>query len=84
VAGSSAQQGFLPFVEILAFLSLLLGVVNLLPIPVLDGGHLLFFAMEFFRGKPISEKVQMIGTQIGLSLIIGMMLLGFYNDIFLS
>ncbi|MNC79612.1 Metalloprotease MmpA [compost metagenome] len=56
-------------------------MLNLLPIPVLDGGHLLFYLVEWVRGRPLSERVQAIGVQIGISLVVGLMLLALFNDI---
>ena len=65
----------------MAQISLNLGLLNLLPIPVLDGGHLLFYLVEWVRGKPLSERVQALGMQIGISLVVGLMLLALFNDI---
>jgi regulator of sigma E protease len=62
-------------------LSVFLGVFNLLPIPVLDGGHLLYLSVEVIKGRPVSEKIQMVGYQIGLMLVIGLSVLAMYNDI---
>lgn len=81
VAGASAQSGFGDFLNFLAYLSISLGVLNLLPIPVLDGGHLLFYLIEWARGRPLSEKVQGWGVQIGISLVVGVMLLALVNDL---
>ncbi len=81
VAGSSAQNGLKSFVGFLALLSVFLGVFNLLPIPVLDGGHLLYLSVEVIKGKPVSEKVQILATQFGLVLVIGLSILAMYNDI---
>ncbi|MBB3103713.1 RIP metalloprotease RseP [Azomonas macrocytogenes] len=81
VAGASAQSGLGDFLNFLAYLSISLGVLNLLPIPVLDGGHLLFYLIEWVRGAPLPEKVQAWGMQIGISLVIGVMLLALVNDI---
>ena len=80
VAGASAQSGLVDFLSFLAYLSISLGVLNLLPIPVLDGGHLLFYLVEWVRGRPLSERVQGWGMQIGISLVIGVMLLALMND----
>lgn len=80
-AGYSAQMGIDRFLMFLALVSISLGVLNLLPIPVLDGGHLLYYAFEAVRGKPLSETVQAWGQQIGIMLLVGLMLLAFYNDI---
>src|SRR5690606_10444048 len=81
VAGTSAQSGIADFLNFLAYLSISLGVLNLLPIPVLDGGHLLFYLCEWVRGKPLPERVQAWGMQIGISLVIGVMLLALFNDL---
>ncbi|GGJ81905.1 RIP metalloprotease RseP [Pseudomonas matsuisoli] len=81
VAGASAQSGVGDFLNFLAYLSISLGVLNLLPIPVLDGGHLLFYLVEWARGRPLSERVQAWGMQIGVSLVVGVMLLALVNDL---
>ncbi|MCY1271936.1 Regulator of sigma-E protease RseP [compost metagenome] len=81
VAGASAQSGVGEFLHFLAYLSISLGVLNLLPIPVLDGGHLLFYLVEWARGRPLSERVQAWGMQIGISLVVGVMLLALVNDL---
>jgi regulator of sigma E protease len=81
VAGASAQSGVGDFLNFLAYLSISLGVLNLLPIPVLDGGHLLFYLVEWARGRPLSERVQGWGMQIGISMIVGLMLLALVNDL---
>lgn len=81
VAGASAQSGVGDFLNFLAYLSISLGVLNLLPIPVLDGGHLLFYFVEWARGRPLSERVQAWGMQIGISLVVGVMLLALVNDL---
>ena len=81
VAGASAQSGVADFLNFLAYLSISLGVLNLLPIPVLDGGHLLFYLIEWARGRPLSDRVQGWGMQIGISLVIGVMLLALVNDL---
>ena len=81
VAGASAQSGVGDFLYFLSLLSISLGVLNLLPIPVLDGGHLLFYLVEWVRGRPLSERVQGWGIQIGISLVVGVMLLALVNDL---
>ncbi len=81
VASASAQSGLVSWLGVLALLSISLGVLNLLPIPVLDGGHLLFYLVEWIKGSPVSERVQMVGFQIGVSIVLGIMLLALYNDI---
>lgn len=80
VAGASAASGFEPFISFLAYLSISLGVLNLLPIPVLDGGHLLYYTIELIRGKPVSEKVQVAGLKIGMLILFSLMTLAIIND----
>ncbi len=79
-AGASAQIGLDRFVMFLAVVSVSLGVLNLLPIPVLDGGHLLIYLIEAIQGKPLSETVLHWGQQIGVALLMALMALAFYND----
>jgi regulator of sigma E protease len=81
VASDSAKSGFEAYVSFLALLSISLGVLNLLPIPVLDGGHLMYYLVELVKGSPVSERVQMVGYQIGLVVLLGVMVLAFYNDL---
>jgi regulator of sigma E protease len=81
VAGASAESGLSDFLKFLAYLSISLGVLNLLPIPVLDGGHLLFYLVEWARGRPLSDRIQGWGMQIGISLVVGVMLLALINDL---
>lgn len=81
VAGSSAQNGFKSFIGFVALLSVFLGVFNLLPIPVLDGGHLVYLGLEAIQGKPVSEKIQIMGFQAGLFIVISLSMLAMYNDI---
>lgn len=80
VAGASIQIGLTYFLDFLAIVSISLGVINLLPIPVLDGGHLLYYIIEGIRGKPVSDAVQDVGFRIGLLILISLMFLAFYND----
>lgn len=80
-AGSSADAGLVQFITFLALISISLGVLNLLPIPILDGGHLLYNFIELVKGSPLSEPAQMIGQKIGIALLVGIMLLAVYNDI---
>ena len=80
-AGASIQSGLESFLAFLAMLSVSLGVINLLPVPVLDGGHLVYHLYELFRGKPLSEKMQMMGMRAGLALIMGIMFVALFNDI---
>ncbi|MFQ5588112.1 MAG: RIP metalloprotease RseP [Nitrospiria bacterium] len=81
IAGEQAQQGFSNVVLFVAMLSINLGVLNLFPIPVLDGGHLVFFSIEGIMGRPLSLKMREIAQQVGLFLIISLMVFAFYNDI---
>ncbi len=81
VAGASAESGIAEFLNFLALLSISLGVLNLLPIPVLDGGHLMFYLAEWVRGRPLPERVQVWGMQVGISLVVGVMLLALFNDL---
>ncbi len=81
VAGDSARSGWESFFRVLALLSISLGVLNLLPIPILDGGHVMFCLAEIAIRRPVPDRVQAWGMQIGLAIVGGMMLLAFYNDI---
>jgi regulator of sigma E protease len=81
VAGDHARAGLVYFVEFLAILSVYLGVLNLLPIPVLDGGHILYSIAEAIKGSPLSERVQMFGYSLGLVILAGVMVMAFYNDL---
>lgn len=81
VADSSVSNGIQAFISFLALLSVSLGVLNLLPIPVLDGGHILFYAIEAVRGKALSESTQIFAIKIGMTLLLGLMVIAFYNDI---
>lgn len=81
IANSTIQSGLETFLSFLALLSVSLGVLNLLPIPVLDGGHLLYYFVELIRGKPLSEKTQLFGLKIGISLVLMLMFVAFYNDL---
>lgn len=80
-AGDTARIGLSAFIGFLAIVSISLGVLNLLPVPVLDGGHLLYYVVEFLKGSPVSERVQVIGQQVGVALLLMLMTLAFYNDI---
>ena len=80
-AGYSASIGFISFLTFLAIVSISLGVLNLLPIPMLDGGHLFYYLVELIKGSPVSEAAQILGQKIGVAMLLGMMLLAFYNDI---
>lgn len=79
-AGYSAQSGLASFLAFLAIISLSLGVLNLLPIPMLDGGHLLYYFIEFIKGSPVSNQVQELGMRIGMFMILMLMSVALYND----
>ncbi|MEP6899874.1 MAG: RIP metalloprotease RseP [Rhodanobacter sp.] len=81
VANASASMGVAWFLQFLATISLSLAIINLLPIPVLDGGHLLYYLVELIKGSPVSELTMVVGQYIGLALITTLMGLAFYNDI---
>ncbi|MBT3833627.1 MAG: RIP metalloprotease RseP [Gammaproteobacteria bacterium] len=81
VASATAENGLESFVGFIALLSISLGVINLLPIPVLDGGHLVYYFIELIAGRPVPERVQVWGFQMGTFLIMGIMVLAFYNDL---
>ena len=80
-AGESSSLGILPFIAFLAMVSVSLGVLNLLPVPLLDGGHLMYHFAELVRGKPVSERVQLVGQKIGLFLVAGLTFLALFNDL---
>ncbi len=80
-AGQSAQMGWVAYLGFLALISISLGVLNLLPIPLLDGGHFLYYSLELVQGRPVSERTGEIGQKIGIALLVTMMAFAFYNDI---
>lgn len=80
-AGVSAAIGFSAFVGALAIISISIGILNLLPIPVLDGGHLFYYLVEMVKGSPVSEKFEAAGQRVGIIMLAGLMTLAFYNDI---
>jgi regulator of sigma E protease len=80
-AGETARVGLRPFLTFLAIVSISLGVLNLLPIPILDGGQMLFQVIELAKGSPLSERAQVFGQQVGIALLLLLMSLAFYNDI---
>jgi regulator of sigma E protease len=80
-AGQSAQLGWITYLGFLALVSVSLGVLNLLPIPLLDGGHLVYYFAEIVKGSPVSEKTMEIGQRFGLALLLGLTFFAFYNDI---
>ena len=81
IYGEQAEQGFSELIRLTALLSINLGLINLLPIPVLDGGHIFFFLVELLKGKPISERNRERAQQVGLFMLLGLMVFAFYNDI---
>lgn len=80
VATASAKSGLESYIGFLALLSISLGVLNLLPIPVLDGGHLLYYSIELLAGRPVPERIQMVGYQVGLLMVVSLMVFALYND----
>jgi regulator of sigma E protease len=81
VSGQVASNGFVPLLNLTAILSVSIGLLNLFPIPLLDGGHLMFYLMEAIRRKPLSERTQEIGFRIGLSLVLMLMIYATFNDL---
>jgi regulator of sigma E protease len=81
VAGESAQQGFGSFFNFLAVVSISLGIINLVPIPLLDGGQIAYQLAEWIKGSPLSERAMALGQQIGVFFLIVLMSFVFYNDI---
>ena len=79
-AGQAASAGFLAFLSLLALISISLGVLNLLPVPVLDGGHLLYYLIELVKGSPLSEAAQAAGQQVGMVILLLLMGLALFND----
>jgi regulator of sigma E protease len=80
-AGVSAKSGGVQFLMFLAVISISLAVLNLLPVPVLDGGHLMYYVIEAIKGSPVSERTLLLGQQLGIALLAGLMILAFYNDL---
>ena len=80
-AGQSASAGIARFLDFLAIVSISLGILNLLPIPILDGGHLMYYVVEIIKGSPVSEQTEELGQRIGIAFLIMLMSLAFYNDI---
>jgi len=80
-AGQSAQLGWIPYLTFLALISISLGVLNLLPIPPLDGGHLMFYGVEVLKGSPASERAIDFGQRVGIALLLMLMAFAFYNDL---
>jgi len=73
--------GWIPYVNFLALISISLGVLNLLPIPLLDGGHLMYYTVELIKGSPVSDRAMELGQRVGLTLLLVMMVFAFYNDL---
>jgi regulator of sigma E protease len=80
-AGISAVIGLSAFLAFLSIVSISLGILNLLPVPVLDGGHLLYYVIELVKGSPVSEKTEAFGQRIGVAMLAALMALAFYNDL---
>jgi len=80
-AGDSMESGIIPFLSFLGLVSLSLGVLNLLPVPMLDGGHLFYYLAEWIRGEPLSERVMVMGQRVGIVFLVGLMSLALYNDL---
>jgi regulator of sigma E protease len=80
-AGQSAQMGWISYLTFLALISISLGVLNLLPVPLLDGGHLMYYAIEIVKGTPVSERAMELGQRVGLALLLVLMAFAFYNDL---
>ncbi len=81
ITGQVAEIGILPFISIMAYISISLGLINLFPIPMLDGGHLMFYAFEKVLGRPLSQKVQEGFFRIGMFLLLSLMFFTTFNDL---
>jgi regulator of sigma E protease len=81
VSGQVATVGFVALMNLSAILSVSIGLLNLFPVPLLDGGHLLFYGIEAVRGKPLSERAQEMGFRVGLALVVMLMIFATFNDI---
>lgn len=81
VAGVAANKGLYEFLELLALISINLGLLNLLPVPPLDGGHLLFIGLETVRGRPIAAPTRAVSTYVGLALLAALMIYALRNDV---
>ncbi|MFL0809799.1 MAG: RIP metalloprotease RseP [Agarilytica sp.] len=81
VAASHAELGFWAFLSFLAHLSIVLGIMNLLPVPMLDGGHIVFAVVEWIKGSPVSQEVQAWSLNVGVMLLVSVMMVAFYNDL---
>jgi regulator of sigma E protease len=80
VSGQVASDGFAPLISLVAVLSISIGLLNLFPVPLLDGGHLMFYIIEAVRGRPLSERAQEVGFRIGLAIVVMLMVFATYND----
>ena len=80
-SGQAVQSGLIAFLSLLGLLSLSIGILNLLPIPVLDGGHLVYYLIEMIKGSPVSEQIMAVGQTVGLALLIGLTFLALFNDV---
>jgi regulator of sigma E protease len=80
ISGQVATLGFVPVLDLAGMLSVSIGLLNLFPVPLLDGGHLLFYAIEASRGRPLSERAQEIGFRIGFALVVMLMIFTVFND----
>lgn len=80
-AGQSAQIGWVAYLSFVALISISLGVLNLLPVPLLDGGHLMYYIVEILKGRPVSERAMQIGQHVGMAVLFTLMLLALYNDV---
>ena len=81
IAGQAAQTDLAAILSVLAFISIQLGILNLLPIPILDGGHILFYVIELIIRRPVSIRIREMAQQVGMALLLMLMVLAFYNDI---
>lgn len=81
LSGEAAKLGVLTLLNTIAFMSVSIGLLNLMPIPVLDGGHLVFYTLEALRGRPLSERAQDVGFRVGLAIVLGLMIVALWNDV---
>ena len=81
ITGQVSEHGLIPFMSIMAYISISLGLINLFPIPLLDGGHLAFYAIEAIRGRPLGPKAQEYGFRVGLGLVGALFLFVTWNDL---
>jgi regulator of sigma E protease len=81
IAGDVAESSYVDFLFLIPMLSLNLGLINLFPIPLLDGGHLTFYAIESIRGRPLGERAQEWGLRIGVAFVLGLMVFATWNDL---